>query len=364
MFANEKEISLAIIGSGYMGNRHTYGYDRYNQYRAEGSPQIKKAIMCSRNVTAQRAAELGWEETEQDWQAVVKRPDIDAVDISCWDGLHYTVAKAALEQGKHIICEKPLADNALQAQELAALAQQKGLQAAVCMNYRYLPALQYIKKLLEESTLGEIRHVEGSFTMDWAVDASAPMYWRLDHRHSPNGALGDLGTHLIDLCCFWGLPFREVCGFEEVYGKNRPSPQGMVSTAANELCLFNARFANDALGSFAVSRVSGGGDMTLAMHGTKGSLRWEKSRREGLQLYLPGKTQQKSLYQYTELRELMPGVSYPWGADFSQADTFALLFRDFFGQDGGFPTLEESVQVCRIIDGVLASARKKRAVAV
>ncbi len=107
---------------------------------------------------------------------------------------------------------------------------------------------------------------------------------------SPGGALGDLGTHLIDMCRFMGLEFVQVCGMNEVYGKQRKSGEEMITTTANELCLFNARFQNDALGLFELSRVSGGaGGMIFEIHGTKGSVRWEKNSINSLKVYIPDK---------------------------------------------------------------------------
>lgn len=162
---------------------------------------VDKTVMCSRNIEwlTKRAAEFCWKEYDTDWQNIVSRPDIDIIDMSTYNSLHYAIAKTAFENGKHVICEKPLADNSEQAEELISLAKSKGLKCAVCTNYRYLPAIQSIKKMIEDGELGEIRHINAAFTMDWAVNKDSPMYWLLDDKISPTGALGDLGTHLIDM---------------------------------------------------------------------------------------------------------------------------------------------------------------------
>jgi predicted dehydrogenase len=355
------KYSIGIIGSGSMGNSHTYGYDRINEYYND--IEVEKTVMCSRNIEwlTKRAAEFGWKEYDTDWQNIVIRPDINVIDISTYNNLHYPIAKAALENGKHVICEKPIADNSEQAEDLIALAKSKGLKFAVCTNYRYLPAVQSIKKMIEDGELGEIRHLNAAFTMDWAVNKDSPMFWLLDDKISPTGALGDLGTHLIDMCYYLGLDFTEVCGVTEVYGKKRPSGDGYVETKANEICLFTSRFCNDAVGVFEISRVSGGGGMSLEIHGTKGNIRWEKNNINDLLVYIPGKIPDNWTYTRIKATEILD-LKYPWTNDFVQKDSFTLLFHNFLSGNGEYPTLDDGLKCCRIVDAVLKSSEQKKTV--
>ncbi len=349
---------VGIIGSGTMGKWHTYGYDRINEFYSD--VKVEKAVICARGITAARAEELGWIEYEADWQRVVERPDIDVIDISAYDNLHYPIAKAALENGKRIICEKPLSNNAAQATELVKLARDTNIASAVCTNHRYMHAIRCIKHLLDNDELGEIRHVYGSFTMDWAVDAAGGMNWRLDDKTSPTGVLGDLGTHLIDLCHFMGLEFKEVCGMGEVYGKQRPSGDTLVTTTANELYLFNARFSNHALGSFELSRVSGGGGgLVFEIHGTKGNVRWEKNNLNDLLVHIPTKFANERQYKRISAVEILP-FDYKWPHAFAQSDSFTLLFHDLLTGNGRYPTFEDGLKCCGIIDALLESDREKR----
>jgi predicted dehydrogenase len=355
------QYSIGIIGSGSMGKWHTYGYDRINEYYND--IEVKKTVMCSRNIEwlTNRAVELGWKECETDWRNIVSRPDIDIIDISAYDFLHFPIAKAALENGKHVICEKPLADNSAQAEELINLANNKGLKCTVCTNYRYLPAIQSIKKMIDVGELGEIRHINAVFTMDWAVNKDNPMYWRLDDKISPTGALGDLGTHLIDICYYLGLNFTEVCGVSEVYGKKRPSGDGYAETKANEICLFTSRFNNDAVGVFELSRISGGGGMALEIHGTKGNVRWEKNNINDLLVYIPGKILDNWSYTSIKATEILE-LQYPWKRDFAQSDSFTLLFHDLLTGNEEYPTLVDGLKCCRVIDAVLKSTEQKKTV--
>lgn len=349
---------IGIIGSGSISKLHTYGYDKLNDLY--DSITVEKAVICSRGISSERASELGWNETETDWRKVVSRPDIDVIDISAYDYLHYPIAKAAIENRKQVICEKPLSDTYGQALELAEMAKDKNIRAAVCTNYRYIHAVRCIKQLVESGELGDIRHVYCSFTMNWAVNANDGMNWRLDSRYSPGGALGDLGTHLIDMCRYIGLEFAQVCGMNEVYGKQRKSGDNLITTTANELSVFNVRFTNDALGLFDSSRVSGGGGgMVLEIHGTKGNVRWEKKNINYLMIHTSNINTDGWSYKSINSSEILP-FDYGWEHEFIQPDSFTLLFNDFLSQNGKAPTLDDGVKCCRIVDAILLSDREKK----
>ncbi len=354
-------FSVGMIGSGSMGRAHTYSYDKLNECYED--VRIDKKVICSPHITAEKAEGLGWSATETDWEKVVARQDIDIIDVSPYDYLHYPIAKAALLNGKLVICEKPLADNAEQARELVELALKRNIDCTVCYNYRYMHAVRCIKHLVSSGELGEIRHVFGSFIMDWAVNTEKPMYWRLDDKISPAGALGDLGTHLIDLCRFIGLEFTEVCGMNEVYGKQRKSGDGLVATTANELSVFTTRFQNDALGLFELSRVSGGGGMAFEVHGTKGNIRWEKNAPNELDVYIPGKSEDGRKYRHIGASEILP-LDYKWDHEFIQNDGFTLLFHDYLTGNGKSPTFKDGLESCKVNDAVIKSDREKRTVCI
>ena len=355
------KFSIAIIGSGSMGKWHTYGYDKINE--CYDDIQIEKKIICSRNIGRERASELGWAEIEENWFNVVTRPEIDVIDISAPDSLHYTIAKAALENGKMVICEKPLTEDSVQARDIAKLAKEKNIRSAVCTNYRYIHAIRCLKHLVDNGDIGEIRHIYGSFTMGWAVDENTPMNWRLNDKTSPTGALGDLGTHLIDLTYFMGLEFSEICGMSEVFGKKRKADDHFVETTANELCVFTARFTNEALGSFELSRVSGGnGGMVFEIHGTKGSVRWEKNNLNELLIHTDAISDE---WRYRRIHETeILQYDYKWRHNFTQSDGFTLLFYDFLSGGERYPTFADGLKCTHIVDSILLSNEEKRTISV
>ena len=357
------KYSAAILGSGSMGFKHTYGYDRINEYYKD--IQIEKKIMCSRNVEwlKKRIKELGWNEGAYEWKEVVNRPDIDVIDISAQDIYHYEMAKEAIKSGKLIICEKPIASNAEQTKELANLLKEKNTRGTVCFIYRYMPAVQSIKRLIESGKIGEIRHIDIAFTMDWALNTSGAMQWRSDSEISPLGVLGDLGTHMIDLCRYLGMEFKAVCGFEEVYAKKRPTMSGEKETKANELCVFTARFNNNALGVFQLSRVSGGGGMKIEIHGTEGNIRWERKNANKIDLCEPGNYPKMTEYEPVNVNEIYK-PTYPWNKDFDQMDAFTLLFHDFLTNNGKSPTFEDGYKAAKVVDAVLESAKRQATVVI
>lgn len=360
-----KKHSVGVIGSGAMGKWHTYGYNRLNEFYAD-EISIDKAVICSRNIDTlnKKNESFGYRETVTDWREVVSRSDIDVIDISVPDSLHYPIAKAALENGKHIICEKPMAFDISQGQELCALAKKHNLRGVVVTNYRYFPAFKCIRSLLNNGKLGEIRHIYASFIMDWACNPSIGVFWRLDNTFCEAGVLGDLGTHLIDMCRFLGLEFNEVSAMSEVFTKQRLQGVRMIDVHCDELCAFTARFDNNAIGVFEVSRVSGGrgrSGMVFELHGTKGNAKWDMSHFNELSLTINDEYGENGVYQFVPVQEILKQV-YPWSGSFVQSDSFTLLFHDFFksitGSEIRYPTLEDGLAACIVEKAVLKSCRE------
>ena len=344
---------VGIIGSGSITSSHSYAFGRLNKYYDD--VKVEKVVMCSPHVTAERAHELGWSEICHDWREVVARDDIDVIDICAWDYLHYEISKTALENGKMLICEKPLADTYEQAKELVRLAEEKKVSATVCTNYRYIHGLRCIKHLVESGELGDIRHIYGSFKMGWAMDVNGFMNWRLDERYSPLGTLGDLGTHIIDMCHNIGLEFDKVYGVDENFAKERFDGEKMTKTSSNELSAFCSRFTCGALGIFEFSRVTmGSSGMKYEVHGTKGSVRFDKNDMNSLEVLIPERYPDTWEYKKVAVEDILP-FDYKWDDGFNQKDSYTLLFHDFLTDNGNAPTLKDGAACSKVIDDILSS---------
>jgi len=230
----------------------------------------------------------------------VKRDDIDIVDINAPSDAHKDIAIAAARAGKHVFCEKPLALTLADAREMLAAVEEAGVKHMICFNYRFAPAVQLAKKLVQEGRLGRIYHFRAVFLQDWIVDPNFPLVWRLDKKVAGSGSHGDLGAHLIDLAHFLVGDIDEVIGMSETFIKERPLPSVTTGLSAkgdpsgpkgevtvDDATLFLARFANGALGSFEMTRLAPGHRSTNAfeINGSKGSVKFDFERMNELQVY-------------------------------------------------------------------------------
>src|SRR5919202_1763834 len=167
-------------------------------------PRLDVAALGGRSADAAGAAaeRLGWSSVETDWRALVARDDVDLVDVCTPGDTHAEIAIAALEAGKHVLCEKPLANTVAQAEAMAAAAAraaERGVRSMVGFTYRRVPAIALARQLVAEGRLGTIRHVRAQYLQDWIADPAAPMSWRLEKDKAGSGALGDIGAHIVDL---------------------------------------------------------------------------------------------------------------------------------------------------------------------
>src|ERR1700728_3149707 len=192
-----------IVGYAFMGAAHSQAWR--TAPHVFGLPlQPAMAVLCGRDAAAVRpaAARLGWAPAETDWRALIKRDNVDLVDVCTPGDLHAEVAIAALEAGKHVLCEKPLANTLAEAEAMAAAAARaasQGVRAMTRLNYRRVPAVALARTLVASGRIGRIRHVRASYLQDWLVDPSFPLTWRLQREQAGSGALGDLGAHIVDL---------------------------------------------------------------------------------------------------------------------------------------------------------------------
>jgi predicted dehydrogenase len=244
----------------------------------------------------------GWAATSTDWRSAVARDDIDVVDIVTPGQSHVEIAIAALEAGKHVLCEKPLANTADEAARMAAAAERAaadGVFAMVGFTYRRVPAATFAKDLIAGGTLGEIRQVRAAYLQDWLVNPAVPLAWRLQKDLAGSGALGDIGAHAIDLAEFiTGQRLTSVSGVMETFVTERPllaSSAGLSGTASTEsgavtvddVALFTGRFDGGALGSFEASRMSTGRKNALRIEvaGSLGAVSFDLEDLNALGVY-------------------------------------------------------------------------------
>jgi predicted dehydrogenase len=294
------EINIAILGYKFMGRAHSNAYRQVSRFfPGKLTPRLK--VICGRNREAAEAAarQLGWEEVETDWRQVVERKDIDVLDISTPGYLHPEQAIAAAAAGKHIICEKPLANTLPEARAMLRAVEKAGVKHMVMFNYRKVPAVAWARKLIGDGRLGDIYHYHGAYLQDWIIDPQFPLVWRLQKKYAGAGALGDIGSHAIDLARYLNSEFSAVAGQLTSFIRERPlvgedkgqrqvkAGAGKGKVTVDDDANFLARFRNGSVGVFESSRFCGGrrNYNTFQIYGSKGSLAFNLERLNELEFY-------------------------------------------------------------------------------
>ncbi|GAA3714722.1 Gfo/Idh/MocA family oxidoreductase [Streptomyces tremellae] len=297
-------LGVGMVGYAFMGAAHSQGWRTVGHvFDLPLRPRL--AAVCGRDPAAVRdaAARLGWAAAETDWRVLIARDDIDLVDVCTPGDSHAEIAIAALEAGKHVLCEKPLANSVAEAEQMvraAEAARARGQLAMVGFNYRRVPAVAHARTLIEQGRLGTLRHVRVTYLQDWLADPDFPLTWRLRREYAGSGALGDLGAHIVDLVQYLaGEPIAGVSALSETFVKERPVPTGpsqglsgsgggaLGPVTVDDAALFTGRLASGALASFEATRFAAGrkNALKLELNGSEGSLAFDLERLNELSFH-------------------------------------------------------------------------------
>ena len=284
------EIGVGLVGYGFMGKVHSNAYRQVGRFFEVDPAPVMRAI-CGRDEAAvsEAATDLGWEDYETDYHRLVERDDIELVDISTPGSSHRDIALAALEAGKHVLCEKPLANTLDEAREMVDAARRAGTVNMVNFNYRRVPAVAFAKRLIEEGRLGEIRHWRAVYLQNIALDPDLPLIWRFRKEEAGSGALGDLGAHLVDLAHYLVGPISGVVGTTKTFIEERPlegEAGEMGEVTVDDATAFLASFENGAMGTFEATRLAPGrkNRNSFEINGSKGSVVFDLERMNELEV--------------------------------------------------------------------------------
>ncbi|MEO1011389.1 MAG: Gfo/Idh/MocA family oxidoreductase [Bacteroidota bacterium] len=283
-------INIGIVGTQFMGKAHTNAYLRLPHFfDLVAHPVLHTASSIDQEQLAIFSQKYGWKHRETNWENLVQNDEIDLVDICTPNSLHAPIALAAINAGKNVLCEKPMALNVQEAQKMYETAETMGIVHMMIFNYRFVPALALAKQLIKKGKLGKIYHFDAVYHQDWLVDPKFPMAWRHDIKTTGSGAHGDMNAHIVDLARHLIGDFEAVTGLQEVFIKERPyaNKEGMGTVTADDATLFMARFQNGAVGSFNATRFANGrkNHMRLEIFGSKGSLVFNLERLNELQFF-------------------------------------------------------------------------------
>ena len=374
-------LRVGMVGYGFMGAAHSQGWrvaPRFFDLPAQVSMNVLVGRHSDRVESA--ASKWGWAETATDWRTLLDRDDIDIIDIVTPGDSHAEIAIAALQAGKHVMCEKPMSNTVAEAiamTEAAAVAATKGVLAMVGYTYRRVPAATFARDLVAAGRIGEVQQVRASYLQDWLVDPSVPLSWRLQKELAGSGALGDIGAHAIDLAQFvTGLSLTSVSGTLETIVKERPlegertgitgtAGEGSGAVTVDDMALFTGRFNNGALGSFEATRFSTGrkNALRLEVSGSLGAISFDLEDLNSLGFYdsrLPTTEQGFTKIYVTEPQHPYVSAWWPAGHMLGYEHGFSHQAKDFVeaivSAQQPTPSFADALQVQRVLAAVETSA--------
>lgn len=298
-----KTYNVGMVGAGFMAKAHSIAYAGMPMFFWPAPAMPVKKIISDSNREAAMAGKdrFGFQSWTQDWRNLVNDPEIDIIDICAPNNVHAEIAIAAANAGKHIICEKPLSLTPEEARDMYFAAKKNQVKTMVAFNYRRTPAVQLAKKYIEEGAIGKILDFHGTYLQDWSADPSSPLSWRFQKDICGSGALGDIGTHVVDMLRFLVGDFQSVHARTATYIKQRPiqtdsadslgnvkgggnTPKGTVNV--DDHCCFMVNCINGAFGTIEATRNAWGRNnfITFEIHGTEGSIYFNYERRDELQV--------------------------------------------------------------------------------
>ncbi|MEJ3745153.1 Gfo/Idh/MocA family oxidoreductase [Actinomycetes bacterium KLBMP 9797] len=378
------ELRVGMVGYAFMGAAHSQAWRTVN--RVYDLPvRARMVAVCGRDESkvAAAAARLGWDGYTTDWRELIARDDIDVVDVCTPGDSHAEIAMAALAAGKHVLCEKPLANTVAEAREMVAAAvkaQAAGVRSMCGFNYRRVPAVAVMRQLVEAGRLGTIRHVRAVYLQDWIVDPQFPLVWRLQRDKAGSGALGDIGAHIIDLTQYvTGQRIAGVTALTETFVKERPLPAVAAGLAAkadgggtgpvtvDDAALFLARLEGGAVASYEATRFATGrkNALRVEVNGSLGSVAFDFERMNELEFYdatAPGSEQGFTRIMVTEPDHPYLSAWWPPGHPIGYEHTFTHELRDFLAAVGEgvdpTPSFADALQVQLVLDAVARSAER------
>ncbi|MDF2443373.1 MAG: hypothetical protein JWR01_1576 [Subtercola sp.] len=379
-------LGVAMVGYGFMGAAHSHAWRTAPHiFPLPFRPELR--ALAGRNAAALdvAAAQFGWQSTTTDWRSLLVRDDIDVIDICAQGDAHAEIALAALAAGKHVLCEKPLANTTLEAErmvEAAALAAEHGVIARVGFSYRFNPAVQLARELVQQGRIGTIRQVRAQYLQDWLADDLTPMSWRLDRNQAGSGALGDIGAHIVDLAQFLtGEQITAVSGMLETFVTARPAPGADARAlggsgerdapkhpvTVDDAALFSARFggSSGAVGSFEATRMATGrrNVLRIEISGSDGAVSFDYDDPSALAFH--DARDQTQTAGFRRIHVTSPGHPFAeawWppghglGYEHGFIHEIALFTEDIADGGARTPTFAEGLSVQRVLDAVERSS--------
>jgi predicted dehydrogenase len=378
-----KNLRVGLIGCGFMGRAHSNAYLRLNNFFPVQHRPVLQAVCDVNFAKAEQFREVwGYQRAEADWRRLMEATDIDLIDICVPNFLHREIAVAAAQAGKMILCEKPLAMNASEAEEMVRAVEAAGVANMISFNYRRVPAIALAKQIIDEGRIGRPFHYRATYLQDWTISPDVPQggdaLWRLEVNVAGSGVTGDLLAHSIDTAMWLDGPIRRVVAKTETFVKERQhAVTGRIEPVGiDDACMFLAEFANGSMGTFESTRYARGRKNfnTFELNGADGSIYFNLEEPEYLQFFeyrqlQSGKKVESHLTGWRKIHVTNsehPYMGRYWvpGTCIGYEHTFLNQLADFVaGIESGTPAQPDfrgGWQTQRVCDAVLESARSDR----
>jgi predicted dehydrogenase len=368
-----KPLNVGVVGYGFMGRAHSNAYSQVNHFFDLNRRPVLKAV-CARSADKAKAfaGQWGYESVEADWHRLVERKDIDLVDICTPNNTHAEIATAAAQNGKMVLCEKPLAMNGPEGLKMVQAVEKAGVPNMVWYNYRRVPAVTLAKQLIDEGRLGKVFHYRANFLQDWTINPELPQggtaLWRLDVAAAGSGVSGDLLAHCIDTALWLNGPLDSLTAMTETFVKERKhNLTGKVEKVGiDDACTFMGRFANGSLALFEATRYARGHKAlyTFEVNGEHASVRWDLHDLHRLECFDhrdQGLTRGWRSVHVTDGEHPYMGRWWVPGLQIGYGATFVHQVADFLkGVETGKPAMPDFRDAYRtqlVLDAILASAK-------
>ena len=365
-----------------MGKAHSLAYAAMPMFfwPAPAVPHRRLLAELDPAVADEAARRFGFDQSTGNWRDVVASDQIDLVDIAVPNDAHAEIAIAAAEAGKHVICEKPLARTTAEARAMYEAVAAAGVVNMVAFSYRRTPAVVLAHQLIAEGAIGQVRNFRGTYLQDWSNDPDLPLSWRFQREVAGSGALGDIGTHVLDMARYLVGEVAAVNSVMRTYIPDRPISEGPDQLAAarkltgsarghvdvDDEVLTLLRFEGGAVGSLEATRHAHGRKnfLTFEIHGDSGSLRFDYERREELELYLAADPEDRRGF-----RTILTGPAHPYGealwpipglgVGFGETKIIECyeLMRAIAQESDPSPDFRDGYQIALICDAIVESAQ-------
>ena len=371
-----KELRIGMIGYGFMGKAHSNAYAQANHFFPSEYRPVMKSL-CARNAEKAKsfAATWGYESIETDWRKLIQRSDIDAVDICTPNNIHKDIAIAAAKAGKMILCEKPLAMNAAEGEEMCQAVEKAGVANMVWYNYRRVPAVTLAKQIIDSGKLGRIFHYRANFLQDWTINADVPQggagTWRLDVEAAGSGVTGDLLAHCIDTALWLNGSIRDVSAVTETFVKVRTHTETGTKqpVGIDDACSFLCHFDNGSLGLFESTRYARGHKAlyTFEINGEHASIAWDLHDLHRLKYFDHADESTVRGWRSIHVSDGdQPYMGNWWvpGLQIGYEHSFIHQVADFLKSletgEQAHPSFRDALETQKVCDAVLASGRNRQ----